>query len=371
MILIGTAGRADAQDVRVQTRTPPDEVIREVMRIVNEAIGPELSRDISREVQSAIGHLPRIMTAVPHFVVPGAAQDRNFPIRVEDRETKTVRLGAAGALELRTVGGNITVSAGSGNDATVEIVRTSRGRTDADAKTGLERVKVEVDQQSERATVSVQYPSDIRPPYSVSVSYNVKAPAGTRLTISTLGGNITVSDIKGDMSTSTHGGNTTITNARGVTAKSLGGTMTFTGIDSDGTVQAETLGGNLDFRKVKARRVQASTVGGDVSATDVTCDNADLGTMGGNVTFSGALSRSGRYELHTNGGDVTFTPSSGAGYELQASTFAGDIRTEGVTMQIRGSVTGRGPNRSLRGTVGDGSALVILRTFSGTVTVKK
>jgi hypothetical protein len=32
-------------------------------------------------------------------------------------------------------------------------------------------------------------------------------------------------------------------------------------------------------------------------------------------------------------------------------------------------VTGRGPSRSLRGTVGDGSALVILRTLSGDVTV--
>src|SRR5262249_30544213 len=110
-----------------------------------------------------------------------AGQNRDFRVSQEARETKSVRLGATGALELRTVGGNITVSAGSGNEATIEIVRVSRGRTDADAKLGLERVQAVVDQRGDRATVSVDYPSESRPPYSVSVSYNVKAPAGTRL----------------------------------------------------------------------------------------------------------------------------------------------------------------------------------------------
>jgi DUF4097 and DUF4098 domain-containing protein YvlB len=230
-------------------------------------------------------------------------------------------------------------------------------------------VHAEVDQRTDRASVTVNYPDERRPPYSVSVSFHVKAPAGTRLNISSLGGDISVSDIKGDMTTSTHGGDTTITNARTVTAKSLGGNMRLTGIDSDGVVHAETLGGNVDLNRVKGRRVNASTVGGNVTATDLTCDTADLGTMGGNVAFSGTLARGGRYDLHTNGGDVVFTPTGGVGFELQASTFAGEIRTNGVTLQLQGSVAGRGPNRSLRGTVGDGSALVILRTFSGTVTV--
>jgi hypothetical protein len=93
--------------------------------------------------------------------------------------------------------------------------------------------------------------------------------------------------------------------------------------------------------------------------------------MGGDVTYSGTISRSGRYELHTNGGNVTFMPSGNVGFELQASTFAGEIRTEGVPLTLQGSVTGRGPNRSLRGTSGDGSAVVILRTFSGNVVVGK
>jgi hypothetical protein len=364
--LLGWAGRANAQDARVKT-VVADDIVREVLRSIDRIISTDVAGQIDDAIRTATGST--ITRGELRAYI--AAQNRDFRITQEDRETKSVRLGAAGALELRTVGGNVTVSAGSGSDATIEIVRVSRGRTEADARLGLDRVHAIIDQRGDRATVSVDYPNENRPPYSVSVSYNVKAPAGTRLTINTLGGNITVTDIKGDMTTNTQGGNTTITHAHAFTAKSLGGTMKITGVDSDGTVQAETLGGDVELQNVKAKRIQASTVGGNVSALDITCETADLGTMGGNVTFSGPLARSGRYELHTNGWNVRFSPSGSVGYELQASTFAGDIHTEGVMLQLTGNVSNRGPNRSLRATAGDGSALVILRTFSGTVTVEK
>jgi len=365
---LGVASRAEAQDRQDRVdQVVVRDIVRDVLRSVDRLVNVEIAREIQDAVYAATGS--RI--TIGELRALAAAQNRDFRITQEDRETKTVKLGTAGALELRTVGGEITVSAGTGTDATIEIVRVSRGRTDADAKLGLERVRAEVDQRTDRASVTVNYPNESRSPYSVSVSYHVKAPAGTRLNVTSLGGNISVTDIKGDMTTSTHGGDTTITNARAVSAKSLGGSMILTGIDSDAVVHAETLGGNVELRRVKARRVEASTIGGNVTATDLTCDNADLGTMGGNVEFSGALARGGRYELHTNGGDVRFTASGGVGYELQSSTFAGEIRTDGVSLQLQGAATGRGPNRSLRGTVGDGSALVILRTFSGTVTIGK
>ena len=92
--------------------------------------------------------------------------------------------------------------------------------------------------------------------------------------------------------------------------------------------------------------------------------------MSGNVTFSGPVAKSGRYELHAQSGDVLFTPSGEGGYELQARTFSGDIRTD-VPLKLQGTISGRVPRREVRGTVGDGGATIIARTFSGDVIVGK
>ena len=132
------------------------------------------------------------------------------------------------------------------------IVRVSRGRTDEDAKLGLDRVTVDINQIGDRATVQTRYSDERRPPYSVEVQYHVKAPAGTRLTISSIGGDVTVSDIRGETSTSTTGGNTTITNGRVSSAKSVGGNVTLTGTETDGTLDVETYGGQLLLKQVKA-----------------------------------------------------------------------------------------------------------------------
>jgi hypothetical protein len=371
LLVINAAGSASAQDVRVHVVVGKDvaqdvrDVIRDAIRIVHQTIGPNLGRDIAEAIREATG----APGPFEHPIVPGAAQNRDFRITQEARETKTLKLGATGSLELRNISGAITVTAGSGTDAVIEIVRVSRGRTDADAKAGLERVTVDVTQVGDRATVRTRYPDDRRPPYSVEVAYHVKAPAGTRLTIASIGGDITVSDIHGDTSASTTGGNTTISNGRVSSAKSVGGNVRLTGTETDGTLDVETMGGQIVLKQIKARRVQAGNIGGSIIVQDATCEVADLGSTGGDVEFAGPLARNGRYELHSTGGAVRFFPIGSVGYEVQASTFAGEIRTEGVTLQMQGQVTGRGPNRSIRGTVGDGSALVILRTLSGSVLI--
>ena len=134
-------------------------------------------------------------------------QDRNFTAEQTSRETKTLAIGANGTLELKNLSGDIVVTAGSGRDATVEIVKRAKGRTDADAKDGLQKVTVQVDQRSDRATVETNYPrDDRRPPYSVSVDYNVTAPAGTRIVIESLSGDATIKGIRGDLQVSVTSG---------------------------------------------------------------------------------------------------------------------------------------------------------------------
>jgi phage terminase small subunit len=71
-----------------------------------------------------------------------AAQRQDSREQVE-RTTRTLHVGANGELQLANVAGDIVVTAGGGNDVSVEIVKTARGRTDDDAQELLQLVQVE------------------------------------------------------------------------------------------------------------------------------------------------------------------------------------------------------------------------------------
>ena len=51
-----------------------------------------------------------------------------------ERTTKVIKLGADGMLALGNIAGDITVTRGGGSDATIEIVKTARGRTSTTRK---------------------------------------------------------------------------------------------------------------------------------------------------------------------------------------------------------------------------------------------
>ena len=77
----------------------------------------------------------------------GPDDDAQFTAEQTDRQTQVLALGSNGVLELRTFVGDVSVISGSGREVRLEIVRRSRGRTDADAKLGLEQVTAAIDHQ--------------------------------------------------------------------------------------------------------------------------------------------------------------------------------------------------------------------------------
>src|SRR4051794_10132174 len=110
-----------------------------------------------------------------------AAQNQDRRPEQTHRETRTFAIGASGTLDLETVSGAIVVRSGPGQSATVEIVMTARGRTEADARAALDRVTVDVEERGQRASVTARDPDKRHSSNNVSVSYTVTAPAGTRI----------------------------------------------------------------------------------------------------------------------------------------------------------------------------------------------
>lgn len=387
VLALAFPGRAHAQRVQIDIKTSGDlgrelsDALREVTRSIGDAVrevsrdlgrdlGHDLGRDFGREFSGALRDLPSLGRNLGALDGGwGIAQDRNWRGKADDRQTRPLAIGASGTIELHNLSGDITVMAGGGRDASIELVRHSRGRSDADARTGLDRVKVDTQVTGTRAIVKVDYPSERQSNYSVSVDMIVTAPAGTSVIVKSVSADVKVTGIKGELGITTISGGITLSNVGVVTeAKTASGDVSVTGASTDGTLEVGTLSGDVTLRQVKARRINASTVSGSVGAHDVTCESATLSTMSGDAIFVGEISRNGRYELTSHSGDVQFSPAGSVGYALTATSFGGDISSS-ISIQGDNNANSRTRRRAISGKVGDGSATVKLQTFNGDITI--
>jgi hypothetical protein len=310
---------------------------------------------------------------------PRQTRDRDQNGREEqtERTTRTVRLGANGELDVANVAGDIVISRGSGQDATFEIVKTARAQSADEARTMLGLVQVEVNERGGRAEVRTRYPNSDemrggnRRNLNVSVTYTITAPATARITARSVSGNVTARDLRGELTMESVSGNVIIVNGGRVAgAKSISGNVEITGADIDGNLDASSVSGTVMARRIKARQLSLNTVSGNVSAEDVESSRVELQAVSGNIDLIGTLSRGGRYTMSSHSGEIKVMLSGTIGFELEASTFSGSIRSDlpltGGTSDNRGR-----RQREVRGVYGDGSALLDLNTFSGSVVISK
>jgi DUF4097 and DUF4098 domain-containing protein YvlB len=306
-----------------------------------------------------------------------AAQRQDSREQVE-RTTRTLKVGANGELQLANVSGDIVVTRGGGNDVSVEIIKTAHGRTDDDAKELLQLVQVEVVERGGRAEVKTHYPQgdemrrNNRRNVNVSVAYNVTAPAGIRLRATSVSGSITVRDIKGDVSAESVSGVVRIFNGGRITsAKSISGSVEVNDTDIDGNFNASSVSGSVILRRVKARQLDLGSISGDVLLEDVDSQQVAAQTVSGNVRFGGPVAKGGRYELSSHSGNVTLALGGSAGFELEATSFSGSVRSDFTFTSRSGDPGSSRWRRTIRGVYGDGSAVLNITTFSGNIIISK
>jgi hypothetical protein len=319
----------------------------------------------------------RIVAREKVRAVVAAYQRRDTNNREEqvDRTTRTFRLGANGVLGLANVAGDIVVTRGGGSDVSVEIVKTARGRDQNDVREMLQLVQVEVTERGGRADLRTRYPNESgrnRRNFSVSVAYNVTAPTGTRLSIESISGTVKVSDIKGDISASTVSGDVRISGAARISAaKTISGVVEIIDAQTDGGLEAGSVSGDVLLRRINARSIEASTVSGTIKLDDLQCDRVEASSTSGSVGFTGTLGRGGRYEFNSFSGEIRLTLTGNTGFQIDANSFSGNIHSD-LPITTRGSDGGRrGRRTELHGTYGDGSAVLDLTTFSGSIVISK
>jgi len=121
---------------------------------------------------------------------------------------------------------------------------------------------------------------------------------------------------------------------------------------------------------LKVRTLDVTSVSGQVRV-EAESERVRARSISGSIDYAGPLARNGRYDLQSHSGRLQMTPMDGGGFEVDAATVSGQFRSDvplTLTERLQRPRTGRG-NRRVVGTVGDGGALVSLRSFSGDMIV--
>jgi DUF4097 and DUF4098 domain-containing protein YvlB len=133
---------------------------------------------------------------------------------------------------------------------------------------------------------------------------------------------------------------------------------------------AGTVSGNLTARGLKVHTIDMESVSGEMRLTDIESARARIRSLNGLIDYRGRLARSGHYELMSHSGNIRMAPVGAVGFDLDASTISGSVTSElSLSGQERTEPNGRPGLTRLRGTFGEASAALSLRSFSGDILV--
>ena len=349
---------------------------RERERLERQRERERLDRERAREQEARDRERAREQAQRDRERARDRASQRQDGIQEIERTTRTLRIGATGELHLSNVSGDITISRGGGNEAIVEIVKTARGNSSEDAREQLALVSIDVVERGTRAEVRTTYPHgeemrrNNRRNINVWVAFNVTVPPGARVRANSVSGSVSARDIKGDVVLKSVSGTIRLANGGGTsTAESISGHVEVSDTALGGGLTASSASGHVVLKRVKANQLDLNSISGNVVMDDVECSRIEAQTVSGSVRFSGVLPKSARYELSSHSGNVSVAVS-GAGFEVDATSFSGSVRSD---FPLNGGDTdpGRRRPRSLRGVFGDGSAVLDLTTFSGSIVITK
>jgi hypothetical protein len=312
---------------------------------------------------------------------------------VTERFSKTLKLARGGTLDLSNVAGDVVVTGRGGNDLQVDALKRVRSRLDGDAKAQLDAIQIEILELTNRVEVRTSYPN-LRPRnVNGAVDYTVAVPQDANVIIKSVSGTVRVTNVRGELRAQSVSGDVIATDAPRVAAlRSVSGNVQLTNGASETSLGVNTVSGDLTLRGVKVRALDAGSVSGDLRMDGVESQRVTAKSVSGDIEYGGPLARNGRYEFSAHSGGIMLNLSGGMGFDVEASTFSGDVRSD-YALTLRGTDNtlarpalrprrdrlagpvgpgGQGRRvRTLRGSFGDGSASIELQSFSGDIAIIK
>jgi DUF4097 and DUF4098 domain-containing protein YvlB len=307
-------------------------------------------------------------------------EQRQGPEQVE-KVTSVQKVGEAGALDLSHLSGDIRVTGGGGSEIKIEATKRVRHRDPEEAKRLLQALRIDVNNFNGRVEVRTIYPrrGQFGNNISASVDYVITVPAGTAVALKSISGSISVTNVKGEVRAETVSGDVNISATPNVAvAKTISGDVTARDIGTETSLVLSTVSGTVLGTGLRVRALEASSVSGDVRLIGSEVERLEARSVSGNIEFDAPLTKGGRYEFTSHSGNVRIVLSGNTGFELDADTFGGSVRSDlPVTLRAIGrnsmAPTDRrgGSSRAIRGSYGDASAFLSVRSHSGSVVISK
>ena len=307
------------------------------------------------------------------------SEQRQGPEQIE-KVTQTFKVGDGAALDLSHLSGDIRVTGGSGSELKIEATKRARHRDPEQAKRLLEALRVDINNFNGRVEVRTIYPrrGSFGNNVSASVDYVIAVPVSASVALKSISGDISVTNVRGEVRAETVSGDVNISATPNVSvARTISGDVTARDIGTQTTLVLSTVSGTVLGTGLRVRALEAGSVSGDVRLIGSEVERLEAKSVSGNIEFDAPLTKGGRYEFTSHSGNVRILLSGNTGFELDADTFSGSVRSDvPVTLRAVGRndqrpADRRGSNRAIRGAYGDASAFLSVRSHSGSVIISK
>lgn len=363
---VAAAQGPDAQAPTTQSLEEARRRAREEAERAREAA--ERAREAAREVREQEAELRRARARAN----AGRGRDADRGPEFTENFSRTVRIGNNGTLDLSNLAGNIQITGGGGDSVVINAVKQVRRPTEAEARALLQEIQIVVNERGNLVEIRTEYPRNRRN-FNGEVNYTVTLPAGSNVIARSVSGDVRINNVRGEVQADSVSGDVTATAIGRLRAsRTVSGDLQLTDVEGE-DVSAGTVSGDVVIRNLTARSLDIEAVSGDLRLTDTRSERVNLRTISGDIDYAGPLTRSGRYQLQSQSGNLSLAPAGNTGFDLDASSFSGSVRSN-VTFRNNATVETprRGPQtQTLRGTFGDASAVITLRTFSGDVVVNR
>jgi DUF4097 and DUF4098 domain-containing protein YvlB len=185
------------------------------------------------------------------------------------------------------------------------------------------------------------------------VDFDVTVPVDCAVTVHSSTGPITIEKVRGDINAD---GETANINVHDV---------------SNGHVHLRTLKGNVTLANVSNGHVDVTSVSGPVSLSNVSGPNVEVNTTNGKISYTGMFSNNGEYLFTTHSGDIDVMLPANASIDVAARSVNGKVENDFPFQPKQHNPFPVTSGRAFAGTSNSGSSGVQLRSFSGTIRVKK
>jgi hypothetical protein len=299
---------------------------------------------------------------VPRSASVNPANSTSGDINVVGPIERVVARATSGNVSAQNITDSVTLNSTSGNVTAARI----GGELRANATSGTLTITESGSRVFANASSGSVRVTNARDDVNVTVSSgDIKLEKiGGRAIVRSNSGWVVVNDVGGDVQATSMTDDLTVSKVKGrAVVSAISGNITLREITEG--IKATAVSGSVNVSD-SSGRIEVVTTSDSVILTNLDSKDVIAKSTSGDVRFTGKIHEGGNYELESFSGEVLLMLSPESNFTVSAQTWNGSLNTE-FPLQLSRSTGGN----FLTGTVGKGGADIRVKSFSGSVQIRK